>query len=462
MERLFDRLRRLVPPGIDGGRARIAIALFLVVGASALFWASRDYGVIAPEWDGQVRGIAYSPSHVFNKHDSLEISPEQIDRDMKQLSQVTGHIRTYTVEHGMDKVPEIAARYGMTVSLGIWIGPDLEQNEKDIELGIATARAWRRNIDRVFVGNEAILFASVTPDQLNAYIARVRAALPARIKITTAEPWSTWLLNPEIGKNVDVVSVHLLPYWEGTSIGNSLDFLQRVYAEVQQEFPDKPIVIGEAGWPSEGLTKRAAEPSLANEAWFMRGFVQLAMEKGYDYYLMEGYDQPSKISAEGPVGAYWGLFDANSNPKFAFTGLLRSFPEWRTYALVAAILTLLAGTVDPRPDAARAPAGLYCDGRVDRAGLNRPAGRDRRHDPRIYRRRRSVDDLRHGAARHTGLCRDPDRRHRTRRQPVARGAAQRTVGDSRDQPARVGSRSLLQRTAGHGDGDARSSGEAGL
>jgi len=343
MERLFERLRRLVPPGIDGGRARIAIALFLVVGATALFWASRDYSVIAPEWDGQVRGIAYSPSHVFNKQDAKDISPEQIDRDMQQLSQVTCHVRTYTVEHGLDKVPEIAARYGMTVSLGIWIGADLEQNEKDIELGIATARAWRHNIDRVFVGNEAILFGSVSADQLNAYIARVRAALPARIKITTAEPWSTWLLNPEVGKNVDVISVHLLPYWEGTTIGNSLDFLQRAYAEVQQEFPDKPIVIGEAGWPSEGPTKNAAEPSLANQASFVRGFVQLGMEKGYDYYLMEAYDQPEKISSEGAVGAYWGMFDANGNPKFTLTGAVRSFPEWRTYALIAAILTLLLG-----------------------------------------------------------------------------------------------------------------------
>ena len=27
----------------------------------------------------------------------------------------------------------------------------------------------------------------------------------------------------------------------------------------------------------------------------MRGFVQLAMEKGYDYYLEEAYDQPTKI-----------------------------------------------------------------------------------------------------------------------------------------------------------------------
>jgi len=342
MERMFERFRRLLPKGERGGTVRIAIALVLVVTASALFWASRDYSVIAPEWDGQVRGITYFPSHVFRQRDALEITPEQIDRDMAQLSRITGHIRTYTVDGGMDKVPEIAARYGLTVSLGIWIGPDLEVNEKQLALGIRTALANRRSIDRVFVGNEAILSAFVTPDQLNHYIQRVRAALPARIKVTTAEPWSTWMLTPEIGKYVDVVSVHLLPYWEGMNAHNSLDFLQRAYADVQQEFPDKPIVVGEVGWPSEGRAKNAAEPSLANEAWFTRGFVQLAMEKGYDYYLLEAYDQPWKEN-EGAVGAYWGIYDANGNAKFTFTGSVRSFPEWRTYALVAAILTLILG-----------------------------------------------------------------------------------------------------------------------
>ena len=42
-------------------------ALAMVVGASALFWTSRDYTVSAPEWDGQVRGIAYTPSHLFTQ-----------------------------------------------------------------------------------------------------------------------------------------------------------------------------------------------------------------------------------------------------------------------------------------------------------------------------------------------------------------------------------------------------------
>jgi cellulose synthase/poly-beta-1,6-N-acetylglucosamine synthase-like glycosyltransferase/exo-beta-1,3-glucanase (GH17 family) len=344
MEWLLDRFRRLLPEGNDGGIVRIAIALLLVVGASALFWASRDYSVIAPEWDGQVRGVAYNPSHLFSRQDALaDVSPEQIDRDMAQLAKVTGHVRTYTVGKGLDRVPEIAARYGLTISLGIQLGPDLEENEKEIETAIATARANRGTIDRVFVGNETILFSYCTPDQLNRYIRRVRAALPARIKITTGEPWSTWLLYPEIGKYVDVVSVHLFPYWEGVGVDTGLDFMQRAYAEVQQEFPDKPVVIGEAGWPSEGRTKRGAEPSLANEAFFIRGFLPFAMERGWDYYLLEAYDQPWKIGSEGPVGAYWGVFDADGNAKFTFTGMQRSFPQWRVFALVAAILTLLLG-----------------------------------------------------------------------------------------------------------------------
>ena len=328
---------------LGGGRLRIAVALVMVVAASALFWTSRDYSVVAPEWDGQVRGIAYSPSRLFTERQTKNVSPDRIDRDLAQLSKLTGRIRTYTVDGGMDKVPEIARRYGMTVSLGIWISADLEKNDKEIELGIRTALANRRTIDRVIVGNETQLFGYVSPDQLNTYIQRVREALPARIKITTAEPWSTWMLTPEIGEYVDVIFVHLLPYWENVDITGSLRATQNFYNHIQGEFPDKQVVVGEAGWPSEGRTRGRAEATAANEGYFLRGFVQFAQEKGWDYYLFEAYDQPWKNQGEGAVGAYWGLFDASGNPKFAFTGLLRTFPEWRGYAFMASIISLLLG-----------------------------------------------------------------------------------------------------------------------
>src|SRR5581483_9328654 len=126
------------------------------------------------------------------------VSPEQIDRDLRQLSAITSHIRTYTVTGGMDRVPEIARRYGMTVSLGIYLTPDIAKDDAEVALGIKTALANRRTIDRVIVGNETQEFGMVSSDQLIAYLKQVRDALPARIKVTTAETWSSWLLNPQI------------------------------------------------------------------------------------------------------------------------------------------------------------------------------------------------------------------------------------------------------------------------
>jgi exo-beta-1,3-glucanase (GH17 family)/cellulose synthase/poly-beta-1,6-N-acetylglucosamine synthase-like glycosyltransferase len=340
-------LRRLKqvwgPRHLGGGHLRIAVALVMVVGASVLFWTSRDYTVTAPEWDGQVRGIAYNPSHIFTQRQNRNIAPERIAKDLAQLSKITSHIRTYTVDGGMDKVPDIARHYGMTVSMGIWISADLDKNEEQVALGIKTALANRRSVDRVIVGNETQTFGTVSPDQLNDYIKRVRAALPARIKVTTAEPWSTWMMTPEIGENVDLIFVHLLPYWENVDIRGALKSSEGFYNHVQAEFPDKQIVVGEAGWPSEGRTRGNAEASTANEGYFLRAFVQFAMEKGWDYYLFEAFDQPWKDANEGVAGRYWGLFDASGNPKFAFTGLIRAFPEWRSYALMAAILSLVLG-----------------------------------------------------------------------------------------------------------------------
>jgi exo-beta-1,3-glucanase (GH17 family)/cellulose synthase/poly-beta-1,6-N-acetylglucosamine synthase-like glycosyltransferase len=329
---------------LGGGTLRIAIALVMVVGASALFWISRDYTVSAPEWDGQLRGIAYTPSHLFSERQAKNIPPERIAADLAQLSKLTGRIRTYTVANGMEKVPEIARHYGMSVSLGIWIDADRERSEKEFQLGIRTALANRRTIDRVIVGNETQLRGDVSPDQLNDYLRRARTALPARIKVTTAEPWATWMLTPEIGQYVDLIFVHLLPYWENVDIRGALKTETGFFNHIQAEFPDKQIVVGEAGWPSDGRTRGRAEASVANEARFMRAFVQYAMEKGWDYYLLEAYDQPTKRSTEeGAVGAYWGLFDASGRPKFAFTGLIRTFPAWRLYALMAAALSLVLG-----------------------------------------------------------------------------------------------------------------------
>ena len=71
----------------SGGALRIALALCLVISASILFWASRDYAVIAPDWDGLVRGVAYTPKPYLFRLPAQTHHPERIDRDLKQLSE---------------------------------------------------------------------------------------------------------------------------------------------------------------------------------------------------------------------------------------------------------------------------------------------------------------------------------------------------------------------------------------
>ena len=67
--------------------------------------------------------VSYAP---FRKHQTpwnstAIISPEQIAEDLAELAKVSKCIRTYSVENGLDKVPELASRVGLKVILGIWL-----------------------------------------------------------------------------------------------------------------------------------------------------------------------------------------------------------------------------------------------------------------------------------------------------------------------------------------------------
>ncbi len=176
-----------------------------------------------------------------------------------------------------------------------------------------------------------------------------------------------WLLNPEIGQNVDFITIHLLPYWEGVPV--QVCARTRCSAGTptcRTNSPTSPSSSAKSAGRRKDARAARRKPRVANQAYFIRNFVQLALDKGYDYYIVEAYDQPWKAGNEGAVGAYWGLFDANGNPKFAFTGMLRTFPAWRLYALGGAHPYVPSGSSDPQPHAAREPARLSDDGRARR------------------------------------------------------------------------------------------------
>lgn len=149
------------------------------------------------------------------------------------------------------------------------------------------------NVHRVIVGSETQLKAKLPPNRLVTNLGQVRTALRGTpVEISTAEPWHVWLAQPQLAQHVDFIAIHVLPYWEKESIDAAVQTSFKQIARVQARFPDRKVVVAEIGWPSNGPSLGQAKATPANQALFVRRFLQQARQMGLDYYLIEAFDQP--------------------------------------------------------------------------------------------------------------------------------------------------------------------------
>ena len=313
------------------GRVNVFIAI--AIGAlSVALWSLANRPDVEPPWPDTIQGMAFSPMR-SNNNPAKHLLPKlgEIDADLALLQKKTHAVRTYSVEGTLAEIPELAKKHQINVTLGAAISGDLERNTREVLKLISIADRHRQNVVRVIIGNEVILRGDIPIGQLIDYI-------KLDIPVSTAEPWHIWLKYPELAANVDYLAVHMLPYWEGVPVDSAVDYVVDRINELRQMYPDKPIVIAEVGWPSNGRTRKEAVASNANEAIFLRRFLQRAEQEHYVYYVMEAFDQPWKRSDEGEVGAYWGVYDANRQPKFAFSEPIVMIPEWHVLAGVSILI----------------------------------------------------------------------------------------------------------------------------
>ncbi|WP_062537229.1 glycosyltransferase family 2 protein [Mizugakiibacter sediminis] len=301
------------------------------------WWANRPTAVV--DWDGPVGGFAFSAFQRYQSPftDSYPNAAE-LASDIALLSKYTHRLRTYSTLDNPE-IPRLARDAGLQLLAGAWLDRRWEHNERELAALIAASRRYP-NITRVMVGNEVLLRNDMTPAQLMAYLDRARAAI--RQPVSTAEPWHIWMKYPELADHVDYITVHLLPYWEGVPRKDAVGQALMRYQQIKDLFPGKHVVIGEIGWPSNGDRYQYAQPSVANEGIFLRQWMNVARERGIDYYLMEAFDQPWKENlGEGRVGAYWGMFGADRKPKFPFSGPVIEDVDWPWKALASAALAFL-------------------------------------------------------------------------------------------------------------------------
>jgi len=302
-------------------------------------WALMNRPTAEPPWPVHIQGFAFSPFRI-GEDPTHHVMPTdaEIDSDLKLLAGKINAVRTYSVDGPLGDVPQLAERHGVNVAIGAWIDDHRENNERQLETAIELART-HMNVLRVFIGNEVVLRGDVPIKELERYLDRARDAIGQ--PVGTAEPWHVWLAHPELAQHVDFIGVHLLPYWEGVRVDTAVEYSLAQFHRLQKAFPGKPVVIAEVGWPSRGRTRESAVASEANEALFLRRFLTRAEHEQIIYYLMEAFDQPWKAYQEGAVGSYWGVYDVNRHPKFAFSAPIVRVPEWHTLATISVAVAVL-------------------------------------------------------------------------------------------------------------------------
>jgi exo-beta-1,3-glucanase (GH17 family)/cellulose synthase/poly-beta-1,6-N-acetylglucosamine synthase-like glycosyltransferase len=317
-------------------RAVVAVLLFVTAVHAALWGVFREEQQ-APDFKGILPSVSYAPFEGTGHPDVDNVpSAEKIRADMKKLAPLTRAIRLYSSTGGVELVPPIAAEFGLKVTVGAWIDKNVDRNEREIEAAINLAK-HNSNVIGVVVGNETIYRGEQKVDSLIELIKRVKKSV--NVPVTTGEIWNIWRDNPELASSVDFIAAHVLPYWENFTDKQAVDQAVDRYQLLRDQFPGKRIVIAEFGWPSAGYNLRSAVPGPFEQAVVLRNFVARADAIGMDYNIVEAIDQPWKFF-EGGVGPYWGILNAEREPKFAWTGPVVNADYWKL-AIIAVLVGIL-------------------------------------------------------------------------------------------------------------------------
>lgn len=326
----------------------IAHLLGLVALSAWVLWQARpvamhDLQLASGE---KLKCVSYAPYHRSGQtpFDELGlISRAQIAEDLAALARITDCVRLYSVDQGLDQVPEVARTVGLKVLVGAWIGFDRNKNAAELERAIAVANDNADVVKALIVGNEVLLRRERTLTEMRTLIEYAQSK--TEVPVTYADVWEFWVRNDSLAKSVDFVTVHILPFWEDdpVDIEDALKHVAAIHDEVSTHFAGRDILIGETGWPSAGRQREASKPSRVNQARYIREFIHQAHDLGWNYNLIEAIDQPWKRRLEGTVGGYWGMLDADTlRTKFPLAGPVAERDDLVTPALGALLAAAIA------------------------------------------------------------------------------------------------------------------------
>lgn len=275
-------------------------------------------------------------------------SDAEVLEDLRILAPHWRYLRLYDVDRHAETVLDVIDREGldMRVMLGAYIEAEASnpncpweggvytdaqlqrnaaRNAAKIERLIELARDYPAIVHSLSAGNEATVDWTdhlVPVERVIHYVRRLRDACAQ--PVTFCENYVPWLdkLTP-MASEVDVIAIHSYPVWEYRPIEEALDYTIENYRAVAQRYPDKQVVITEAGWTTQTNGRGIDADNVGEERQhrYYDALMEWAAREGVLTFVFEAFDEPWKGS-DDPLEPekHWGLYTVDRQPKQVMRG----------------------------------------------------------------------------------------------------------------------------------------------
>jgi len=301
------------------------------------------------------KAICYSGFRQGQQPGGVTPGYHEIKEDLLILHNQWKYLRLFDCDKHAETVLEVIQneKLDFKVMLGAYIVAEMNNfgcpwggtySEKELAFN------KKQNLDRI---NELIEFANKYPDIIFAlsagneacvdwtdhyvpvksvinYVRMIKAG--AMQPVTFCEnhvPWITKL--KDLADELDFISIHTYPVWEYKNIHEAIGFTRQNYYSVAERYPDKLVVITEAGWATSS-NGRGIDPehvSEENQEIYYNDLMNWIEKDRIFTFIFEAFDESWKGSPEpSEPEKHWGLFKEDRTPKLVMKKLMyKKFPE---------------------------------------------------------------------------------------------------------------------------------------
>lgn len=193
-------------------------------------------------------------------------------------------------------------------------------NDKRIDELIRIANKYPDVINVVSIGNENTPSwgaNNVPVERLIGFAKRLKEGTGKPVTFNEGAP--EWEKIPEIAEHMDIISIHTYPLWYGNTVDEALEVTKTWYYKIKERYPDKLVLISEAGWATSCVSFTQMKEGQANEEnqkKYYDEFWAWADSEKVIAYVFEAFDEPWKGGNQpGEAEKNWGIYYVDRTPK---------------------------------------------------------------------------------------------------------------------------------------------------